>query len=100
MADAEWRRVDQHERDASALAAAVDPGVICSALDHHVAGLEVNGRVVHFHVNLARDHDYIIDRLGAVHAAAVTGRKVDHREARPLRGWGGTEDARAAIFDR
>src|SRR5579884_366748 len=50
LADAERLGVDQHEGDARPRGAAVGPGVIGAALYHDVAGLQLDGRVVHVHL--------------------------------------------------
>src|SRR5262249_43800569 len=82
MADAERLGIDQHEGGARHLLAAVDPGVIGAALDHHVAGLELHGRVIHVHVELALHHDHVVDGLGAMHAAGIAGVEGEPREPR------------------
>src|SRR5258706_5929124 len=60
-------RVDQDERDLAWRGAAIDPGVVGRLLDQHVTGLEVDLALVEQHVDLARQHDRVVDALGAVH---------------------------------
>src|SRR5713101_1461538 len=71
--------VDQHEGDAGARIAAIGPGMVGAALNHHVAGLQIHRRIVHVHLYLALDDDDVIDGLGAVHPRGV--RMIVH-------GWG------------
>src|SRR5262249_41541252 len=60
-------RIDQDERDAARLAAAVDPGVVGALLDEHVARPEMDLLLVEFHVDLARHHHRVVDGARAVH---------------------------------
>ena len=73
--------------------------MIGAALDHHIAGLELDGGVIHVHVELALHYDHIVDGLGAVHAAGIAGRKGDHREAGAIDGRRRAENTRAEILD-
>ncbi len=57
-------RVDQHEADPARLARLVDPGVVGALLHHDVAGLQVHLLVVEQHVDLAVEHDGVVDRAG------------------------------------
>src|SRR5262249_56365151 len=59
MTNPQWHGIDQHEGDAGALVAAVGPGVVGAALDHHVASLHLHRRIVHVHLDLALEHDHI-----------------------------------------
>src|ERR1043166_6982314 len=68
-------RIHQHEQDAARLLAAVDPGMVGRLLHHGVARLEMNAGLVEHHVDLARNHDGIIERAAAVH------HRVLHRRA-------------------
>jgi hypothetical protein len=99
IADAQRHGVDQHEGHAGALVAAIGPGMIGAALDHDVARLHLHRRIVHIHLDLALEHDDIVDRLGAVHARLVAGREIDHRETRPVCRRRRAEDARAQVLD-
>src|SRR5215467_5305206 len=99
VADPQRAGVDQHEDDAGAPVAAIGPGVVGAALDHDVAGLHLHRRIVHVHLDLALEHDDVIDGLGAVHALLVARREVDDGEPRPVRRRGGADDAGAQILD-
>src|SRR5947209_19832248 len=57
---------DQHERDDARYGAPINPVMDRAALYQHVAGLQMDRRVVELHVNLARHHDGIVDRIGAM----------------------------------
>src|SRR5262245_24129165 len=59
--------IDQDESDTAWLAAAVDPGVVRSLLDQDVALPKVNLLLVELHVDLAREHDGIVDRARPVY---------------------------------
>src|SRR5262249_56003177 len=55
------------EGDDAGRRALVHPVVDGAALDQHVAGLEVHAPpVVELHIDLARDHRPVVDRIGAV----------------------------------
>src|SRR6516162_10573201 len=99
VTDPQRHGVDQHERDAGAPVAAIGPGVVGAALDHDVASLHLHRRTVHVHLDLALEHDDVIDGLGAVHARLVARREVDDGEPRPARRRGRADDARAQILD-
>src|SRR5258708_491261 len=60
--------VDEREGDTAVFHSAVHPGVVRPPLHQHVARLEMNLRIVGQHVDLARDHDGVVDALRAVHA--------------------------------
>src|SRR5215510_11792164 len=60
-------RVDQHEGNARALVAAVRPGMVSAALDHDIAGPQLDRRLIHVHLDLALDDDDVVECLGAVH---------------------------------
>src|SRR5258708_6327116 len=60
--------VDEREGDTAVFPSAVHPGVVRPPLHQHVARLEMNLRIVEQHVDLARDHDGVVDALRAVHA--------------------------------
>src|SRR5688572_15066838 len=59
-------RRDQDDRQHARRGPVVHPVVDRPALDHHVAGLEVDRRVVELHVDLAQEHDDVVDRVRAV----------------------------------
>src|SRR5215469_1326691 len=61
---------NQHESDDAGYGAAVDPIVDRASLHQHIAGLEMDGRTVELHVDLARHYDGVVDRVGAVIARA------------------------------
>src|SRR5262252_8647900 len=59
-------RVDERERDDAGNLAAVDPVVHRAALDEDIARLEVDlVALLELHVDLARDHHGVVDRVGA-----------------------------------
>ena len=60
--------VDQDECDHGRRVRPVAPGVVGAALDQDVAGLQHHVFVVEQHRDLAREHDRVVDGLGAVHA--------------------------------
>src|SRR5258707_4374176 len=99
VTDPQWSGVDQHKGDAGAPVAAIGPGVVGAALDHDVARLHLHRRIVHVHLDLALEHDDVIDGLGAVHARLVARREINDGEPRPVRRRGGADDARAQILD-
>src|SRR5262249_43903168 len=99
MTDAQGRGVDQHEADAGAFVAAVGPTVIGPALNHDVARLHFHGRTVHVHLDLAFEHDNVVDGLRAVHARHVVRRKIDDGKAGAVRRRRRAYDARAQILD-
>src|SRR5260370_22300897 len=76
-ADADRLGVDQHKGDHAGHRSAVDPVVDRAALDEHVAGLQMDGRIVQLHVDLARDDDCIVDRIRAVIAWAGVGGELE-----------------------
>src|SRR5450432_508733 len=78
--DPERLRVKQHEGDAGDFRATVDPRVICTTLHHHVAGAEGNTRVVHQHLELALQHDHVVDGFRPMHRATLPGPEIDYRE--------------------
>src|SRR5262245_24052810 len=63
----------QHEGDDAGRRALVHPVVDGAALHQHVAGLEVDAGAVELHVDLARNHRRVVDRIGAVVAWANSG---------------------------
>jgi len=91
--------IDQNESDAGAFVAAIGPGVIGTALDHDVALPQLHRRIVHVHLDLAFDHDDVVDGLGAVHVRVIAWREVDHRKARAFRRRRGSENACAHVLD-
>src|SRR6266446_4129198 len=95
MADAQGHGIDQHEGKAGALIAAVGPGVMGAALNHDVASLHLHRRIVHVHLDLALEHDNVVDSFRAVHARRVAGREIDDRETGAVCRRRGTYDARA-----
>src|SRR5262245_31686596 len=60
--------IHQHEGDAGRLVGAVRPGVVGTALDEHVAGLQQRLALVHHRPDLALEDDRVVDRVGGVHA--------------------------------
>jgi len=64
VADAERFGVEQHDGEPRRRVPPIDPGVIGAALDHDVAGSQRHRRLVHIHIDLAGEHDDIIDGLG------------------------------------
>ena len=58
--------INQDERDSTTLSAIVDPGVVRSLLYQNVAGLKVDLRVIHQHIDFAIEHDRIVDAFGSV----------------------------------
>src|SRR5579883_2411925 len=58
--------INQNEGDPARLGAVVDPGVIGALLHQYIAGFDVDLAVVEQHVDLAVEHDRVIDRLGAM----------------------------------
>src|SRR5437879_6501918 len=65
---------DKHEGDDAGLRAAVHPVVDRAALHEDIALAQVNGdALVELHVDLARKHDGVVDRLGPVVARRDTG---------------------------
>src|SRR5262245_41644859 len=63
-----------------------------------IAGLQLDRRLIHVHLDLALDDDHVVDGLGAVHVRLIAGRKVDHREACAVRRRRGTDDAAAHVL--
>jgi hypothetical protein len=99
MTDAERFGVKQHDRQPRRLFAAIDPGVIGAALDHDVAGAELHACFVHIHIDLARKHDDVIDRLGAVHFGGDAGREFHDDKARTIFRRRGAENTCAHVLD-
>src|SRR5436309_4341281 len=99
MADPERFRVDQDEGDPRGPGPAVDPGVIRAALHEHVSRLELHRRIVHLHLELARENDHVVDRLCAVHGPGPSRRNVVHGEPGPVRRRRRAQHARAHVFD-
>src|SRR6516225_5886414 len=60
--------IEQQEGDIGRFIGAVAPGMIGAALDQDVAGLEQNLALVHERVDLAREHDGVVHRVGLVKA--------------------------------
>src|SRR5262249_1741774 len=60
--------VDQHGGEVGGLLAAVAPGVIGAALNEDVARAQQDLALIHQRVNLAGEHDGVIDRGGLVEA--------------------------------
>ena len=56
-------------------------------------------RIVHVHLDLALEHDDVIDRLGTVHPRLVVRREIDDGEPRPVRRRRSADDARTQILD-
>jgi hypothetical protein len=70
----------QHEGDDAGRRALVHPVVDGAPLHQHVAGLEVHAGAVELHVDLARDHCPVVDRIGAVVARRNPGAEAHHPE--------------------
>src|SRR5262245_45257573 len=60
-------RINKQEGDAAGLGAAIDPRVIGALLHEHVAGLEVNFRIVEQHVDLPGHDDGVIHCARTMH---------------------------------
>src|ERR1043166_3741108 len=110
-------RVAQHEGESGGLVAAVAPGVVGAALNEHVAGAQQHLALVHQRVNLAGEHDRVVDRGGLVEAgmarrAAIEGGAVagavvgacalrlERGEALPVRGIFDDAEDRAVLRRR
>ena len=65
--------VDQDERDAAHLIGAIGPAVVGAALDDDIALAHRRLALVHQQVDLARQHDPEVDRLGAMEHAVSAG---------------------------
>src|SRR5262249_45693627 len=70
----------QHEGDDAGRRALVHPVVDGAALHRHVARLEVHAGAVDLHVDLARNHRGVVDRIGAMVARADSGTEAHHPE--------------------
>ena len=57
MADAERLGVDQDEGNPRGFGSAIDPGVVGTPLNHDVTGLELGGRIVERHLDLAGEDE-------------------------------------------
>ena len=57
----DWLGVDKDESDHASFGTAIDPIVDRAALHEHIAGFQMNDRVVELHIDLARHDDGIID---------------------------------------
>src|SRR6266436_746071 len=68
---------DQHKGDDARYGSPVDPIVDRAALDQHVPDFEMNRRIVEFHIDLARHHHRIIDRVGAMISRARAGSELE-----------------------
>jgi len=98
MTDAERLGVQEHDGEPRRDAAAVDPGVIGAALDHDVAGAQFDGARIHVHVDLARQHDDVVDGLGAAQFRGDAGSEFHDDEARAVLRRRRAEDALAAAL--
>jgi len=74
----------------------LDPVVDRASLHHHVAGLEVDDRIVELHVDLARDDHDVVDGVGRWLRAASPGANSITAEDRPVR-QGGRDLAQTLI---
>src|SRR6202035_3305025 len=99
MADAERFGIEQHDGEPRRLLAAIDPGMIGAALDHDIASAQFYGGLIHVHLDLARQHDDVVDRLGAMHFRLDTRREFHDDEARAVLRRRGAENARAHVLD-
>src|SRR6516162_9592099 len=59
-------RIDEDTRQHTGLRTTVDPIVDRPALHEDIARLQMDDRVIKFHVNLAREDDEIVDGIGPV----------------------------------
>src|SRR5215470_10268136 len=59
--------VDEDERDPACLAAVVHPSMVGTLLLQDISGLQVHLGIVEQHVDLARQHDGVINAPSAVH---------------------------------
>src|SRR5207247_4384380 len=66
-------RSHEHESDYARLGPAVHPVVNGAALHEHIARAQMNHRAVELHVDLAREHHRVVERLGAMGARAPPG---------------------------
>src|SRR5438309_5872056 len=94
-------RINEHEGDAAGLGPAIDPGVIGALLHEHIAGLEVNFRIVEQHVDLAGHYNGVVHCARAVHGGmprrqAALGRTI----AEALMHGSGVEISRLRRFRR
>src|SRR5712692_2872668 len=79
-------RRDQHERDDAGARAAIDPVVQRALLHQRIARAQVDHCAVELHVDLARNHHRIVDRLGAMIARRDARLVFDQPEYRPVLG--------------
>src|ERR1700758_24935 len=75
--------IEQNDRQATRLVAAVHPGVVRPTLDDDVSGLKrYKLRVVEEHVYFARDADHVVDSVRAMQAVHLVARlEFHHRKA-------------------
>ena len=85
VTDAERFGIDQYESDPSDLCSAIDPGMVGPALNHDISRFERDCRGIHFHIDLARNDDDVINRFRPMHRARSAGRNVIHRKPRTVR---------------
>ena len=65
-------RVDEHEGDGAGGVGAIAPSVVGAALDQDVASFQQGLALIHQRINLAGEHDRVIDGIGLV-KAGMTG---------------------------
>src|SRR6516225_3363351 len=99
LAETKRLGIDQHERHAGARVAAIGPRMVRASLYHDIAGLHLHAGVVHIHLDLAFEHDHIIDRFSAMHVRLIARREVDYRKTRALRRWRRPQDTRSHVLD-
>jgi hypothetical protein len=99
VADAERLGIEQHDGKPRRLLAAIDPSVVGAALNHDIAGPQLYGGLVHVHLDLARQHDDVVDGLGAMHFRRDARREFHDDEARAVRRRRGAKNARAHVLD-
>ena len=83
-ADLDRLGVDKDESDHARFGSAIDPIVDRAALHEHVAGLQVDDRVVELHIDLARHDDGIIDGIRPMNTRRDPGRKLDDAKDRAV----------------
>ena len=73
-------RIDQRKQYATRLRAAIDPSMIGRLLDDDIACPHVHHRVVEHHVDLAGQHDGVIDGPRAVHPRETASNLADFHQ--------------------
>ena len=83
-ANLDWLGIDEDKSDHTRLAAAIDPVMDRAALHEHVAGFQMNNGVVELHIDLARNDDGVIDRIGPVIRGETPGANSTTRKTVPF----------------